>query len=35
VDPVCSVPGQLKNIVEKILSQESMRWHSFFKAVLG
>jgi hypothetical protein len=25
VDPVCSVPGQLKNIVEKILSQESMR----------
>jgi hypothetical protein len=24
-DLVCGVPGQLKNICEKILSQESMR----------
>jgi hypothetical protein len=29
------VPGQLKNIFEQILSQESMCWDSFFQAVLG
>jgi hypothetical protein len=35
VDLVCSVPGQLKNIFEQILSQESMRRGSIFQAVLG
>jgi hypothetical protein len=34
-DLVCSVPETLKNIFEKILSQESMLWDSFSQAVLG
>jgi hypothetical protein len=29
------VPVQLKNIFEKILSQESKRWDGLFQAVLG